>query len=243
MARMAGVLDDLARALAHRALHRGGEEAHHVDLGLTRTMASGAGDGLGTGLVAPAAALRAALEMRVSHTLGAALAGLVAGEFELDGTRGALLARIGGALRRTTCGAVACAVGAAPRRPTAEGAVAARPGTRTSRARRIRVLRGEAAGLHSIVAGLFVGIRQGVVGLGDLFEALLGARLLAHVGVHRAGLGAKRLFDVLGRSILRNAENVVVVLVGGGCQNDLTPQVAGKEKTLALFYPRRAAYI
>ena len=181
--------------------------------------------------------------MRVGHTLGAALAGLVTGEFELDGTCGALLARIRGALRRAACRTVARAIGTAPRRPTAEGTVAARPGTGAGRTRRIRVLRGETTGLHGIVAGLLVGIRQGVVGLGGLFEALLSARLLAHVGVHRAGLGAKRLFDVLGRSILRNAEYVVVVLVGGGCQNDLTPQVAGKEKTLALFYPRRAAYI
>ena len=206
-------------------------------------MAGGAGDGFGTRLVTPAAALRAAFEMRVGYTLGAALAGLVAGEFELDGTRGTLLTRIGGTLRCAACRAVARAIGAAPRRPTAEGAVTARPGTRTSGARRIRVLRGETTGLHGIVAGLLVGIRQGVVSLGNFFEALLGTWLLAHVGVHRAGLGAKRLLDVLGRSILRNAEYVVVVLVGGGCQNDLTPQVAGKEKTFALFYPGQAAYI
>ena len=174
--------------------------------------------------------------MGVGDLLAAALVGLLARELKLDGARGALTAHVGRALTCAGARRTVAAEGArTPRGPAAEGVVRApRPaGAGRARRGRVGVLRGEAARAHGVVAGLLVGVRERLVCLGQLLEALLGARLLADVGVHGAGLGAEGLLDVVDGGVLGDAENLVVILMRGCGQEYLTPRIAG-EKLLSV---------
>ena len=225
-ARGAGVADDLPRARAGGALHGGGEQPSHARLDLAGAAAGRACRDVGPLQGALPATARAGLEMLVGDALGAPLLRLLGGELEGDAPRRARLDRIGDGpggrpARRALRSPVRPAEREAPARP-AERVLGAAEGGPVGRARRgaargaERVLGREAAGAHGVVAGALVGVGQRLVRFGDLLEALLGVGLLADVGVHRARLGAERLLDVVGRRVFGDAENVVVVLVGGG---------------------------
>ncbi len=59
-------------------------------------------------------------------------------------------------------------------------------------------------------------VRQDVVGLVDLLEAVLGVRRRIHVRMQFAGTPSKRLLDLLGGGSLLDAEKTVVVLSSSG---------------------------
>lgn len=67
----------------------------------------------------------------------------------------------------------------------------------------------------AIVFGAFFWVGQDRVGFGDLFEAFFCACLLVAVGVVFKRQRAEGILDRLGVGIVRDAENLVVVLFGG----------------------------
>ena len=61
-----------------------------------------------------------------------------------------------------------------------------------------------------------LGVGENLVGLDDLAEAMIGIRLVRHVGVHLAGEAAEGALDLLGVRGSRHAEKLVVVALSRG---------------------------
>ena len=106
--------------------------------------------------------------------------------------------------------------GAAARASARPGPVAAAPGARSGPCPRPRLrvdVLGHLAELvaERVVAPPGVGVRQHVVGLGDLLEARLRAGVLVDVGVGGAGQLPVGALDLVGRRVARHAEHLVEV--------------------------------
>jgi hypothetical protein len=74
-----------------------------------------------------------------------------------------------------------------------------------------------------IVFRPLLGIGEHRVGRGDLLEALLGAGRLVAVRVIGQGEAAEGILDGLGIGIPRDAQDLVVVPLGGWIRNGVTP--------------------
>ena len=213
---LAGVGDDLAGPLALRALHVNDAEAQKAAKVEGDTPAAAAGRaGLwvlcvnGAGAVAHVAGGVAL----VGHAPAAALRGLIGIQVDLEHDVGAGT----GIVRARLLAAARARVEPAAEGAPGEGAAHAAERVAVS-ARARRAVAGarageRVAGAHGVVALALVLIGEHGIGLGDLLELLLGVRLFIDVRVKLARLLLEGLSDLLGRGVLLDAEDGVVVFV------------------------------
>ena len=203
VAGLAGVVDDVARAVAGRALHLrlhlaedGALHGHDA----ARAMAARARRDLAALRGARAMAILAGGQAVVGHGLGAAGRGLL----ERDAQRDAHVTadRAGGA--------------PAARGPAVEerrqDVVHAEATEDVGHVDAGAAEAARAVGVaEAVVIGALLIVREDRVGLVDLLELLLGVRRLVDVGVERPRLLEKRALDGPRVGIVRDAEHLVVV--------------------------------
>ena len=114
-----------------------------------------------------------------------------------------------------------CAAPAAASPSAAEDVVAEERGEEIGEVAEVERCRLKATAAQTRVSEAVVelaplGVGENLVGLDDLAEAMIGIRLVRHVGVHLAGEAAERALDLLGVRGSRHAEKLVVVALSRG---------------------------
>ena len=106
-----------------------------------------------------------------------------------------------------------------PKRSSPKNAEKRSPRLPRSKLRRLEAARAQAGVPVAVVERARLGVRQHLVRLGHLAEARLGVGLRRHVGMQLAREPAERLLDRRLVGVARDAEQLVVVAVGGRHQS------------------------